>query len=60
MQSKLAESLMVSDKAVSKWERGLGCQDVDILPEIAAVFQISLDSLLNGDLAENKQQNVGL
>lgn len=51
---------MVSDKAVSKWERGLGCQDVDILPKIAAVFQISLDSLLNGDLAENKQQNVGL
>ena len=51
---------MVSDKAVSKWERGLVCPDVDILPKIAAVFQISLDSLLNGDLAENKQQNVGL
>ena len=60
MQSKPAESLMVSDKAVSKWERGLVCPDVDILPKIAAVFQISLDSLLNGDLAENKQQNVGL
>ena len=60
MQSKLAESLMVSDKAVSRWERGLGCPDVGILPKIAAVFQISLDGLLNGDLAENKQQNVGL
>ena len=29
-QNKLAEKLGVSDKAVSKWERGLGVPDVSI------------------------------
>ena len=31
-QKQLAEQVNVSDKAVSKWERGDGCPDVGLLP----------------------------
>ena len=35
-QLGLAEQMHISDKAVSKWERGLGCPDVSLLPELSA------------------------
>lgn len=54
-QLKLAELLCVSDKAVSKWERGLGCPDVSLLPELANALGVSLEVLLEGDLDENEQ-----
>jgi len=52
-QRQLAESLNVSDKAVSKWERGIGCPDVSLLPEIAKIFGVDLESILSGTLSEN-------
>ena len=52
-QRQLAESLNVSDKAVSKWERGIGCPDVSLLPEIARIFGVDLESILSGTLSEN-------
>lgn len=52
-QRQLAESLNVSDKAVSKWERGIGCPDVSLLPEIAGIFGVDLESILSGTLSEN-------
>ena len=33
-QAGLADRLHVSDKAVSKWERGLGCPDISLLPQL--------------------------
>ena len=52
-QNQLAEKLNVSDKAVSKWERGFGCPDISLLPEIANFFQVDLESVLKGEL-ENR------
>ncbi|MGN0613677.1 MAG: helix-turn-helix domain-containing protein [Porcipelethomonas sp.] len=51
-QQQLGELLNVSDKAVSKWERGLGCPDTSLLPELAEIFGISLESLLSGELTD--------
>lgn len=34
-QKQLADTLHVSDKAVSKWERGLGCPDITLLNNLA-------------------------
>ena len=45
-QAQLAERLHVTDKAVSKWERGLSYPDVTLLEPLAAVFDISIDGLL--------------
>lgn len=49
-QAQLAEKLIVSDKAVSKWERGMGCPDISMLNEISALFGISTDTLLSGEM----------
>lgn len=45
-QLELAEKMGVTDKAVSKWERDLSCPDVNSLPKLAEVFEISVDELM--------------
>lgn len=50
-QAQAARQLGVSPQAVSKWERGQGCPDVAVLPELARLFGVSLAGLLAGDLA---------
>jgi len=49
-QRELASRLCVTDKAVSKWERGLGCPDVSLLRSLSAIFRVDLESLLSGVL----------
>lgn len=49
-QKELAEMVNVSDKAVSKWERGEGCPDVTILPALANALGIEMETLMNGEL----------
>ena len=41
-QRELAEKIHVTDKAVSKWERGLSIPDVAILPDLAKELDISI------------------
>ena len=52
-QQQLANRLNISDKAISKWERGLGCPDVSLLPEISKIFSVNLEELLSGELHAN-------
>lgn len=52
-QLQLADRLNVSDKAVSKWERGLGCPDVSLLAELAALLGVELEGLLNGEICRH-------
>ena len=52
-QLQLAECLGVSDKAVSKWERGLGCPELSLLPELAEALEVDMGKLLSGELAAN-------
>ena len=54
-QAQLAEILQVSDKAVSKWERGAGCPDVEMIPALAAAFRVSAESLLSGNMPVNER-----
>ncbi len=49
-QKELAELLMVSDKAVSKWERGFGCPDISLLNQLSSVFHVNIECILAGDL----------
>ena len=49
-QKELAEKCNVTDKAVSKWERGEGCPDVTVLPKLAEIFGIEVESLMNGEI----------
>lgn len=56
-QAELAESLGLSAKTVSKWERGLGCPDVSLLPALSSLLDVDLSRLLEGELSPN--QTVG-
>lgn len=49
-QKQLAEKINISDKAISKWERGDGCPDVSILPALAEALGVEVDNILSGDL----------
>lgn len=44
-QDSLAEMLGVTPQAVSKWERGESMPDVSLLPVLARIFEVSIDSL---------------
>lgn len=45
-QEELAEKLSVSPQAVSKWENDISCPDIMLLPEIAKLFDVTVDELL--------------
>lgn len=55
-QRQVAEELSVSTQAVSRWERGVGCPDVSLLPELAGLFGVSIVKLLAGDLSPEKTE----
>lgn len=48
-QSELAQRLNVSDKAVSKWERGAGFPEITQLPVLSDIFGVSVDYLMKGN-----------
>lgn len=47
-QKELAQRLFVSDKAVSKWERGLSMPDVELLLPLGEALGVSVTELLSG------------
>ncbi len=48
-QAELAAQLHVTDKAVSKWERGAGLPDIHLLEPLAQALEISLVELVRGE-----------
>ncbi|WP_051217398.1 helix-turn-helix domain-containing protein [Paenibacillus assamensis] len=54
-QSELAHLLNISDKTISKWERGLGCPDVSLLGELSNVLGVNIEQILLGNLDPNEQ-----
>ena len=53
-QLQLSRLLNVSDKAVSKWERGLGRPDLSLLPQLSKIFNVDIEKMLSGQLDANK------
>lgn len=53
-QKQLADLMNISDKTISKWERGLGCPDVSLISELSDILKVSLEDLLNGSLSPDK------
>ena len=45
-QKELASKLNVIDKTISRWECGYGLPDLAIIPQIAAIFNTSIEELL--------------
>ena len=59
-QEELAEALLVSRTAISKWESGRGYPSIDSLKEISRYFSVTIDDLICSDemitLAENEKK----
>lgn len=53
-QKQLAEKIGVTDRAISKWERGQGCPDVSILEILSKELGCSILELLKGREIENE------
>jgi transcriptional regulator with XRE-family HTH domain len=47
-QLQLADKLGITDKAISKWERGIAMPDSSIMLELCDILGISVNELLNG------------
>ena len=54
-QKELADKLHLTDKAISKWERGLSFPDISILKPLSKTLKVSIIELLNGE-RENIQE----
>ena len=56
-QLELAEKMGVTDKAVSKWERDLSFPDINSIPKLAEIFEISVDELMQ--VKTETKENIG-
>ena len=53
-QEQLAEQLYITDRAVSKWERGLSLPDADKMLDLCNILDINVNELLNGEKIDMK------
>ncbi len=53
-QKELGEKLNITNKAISKWERGISIPDVEMFPPLSEVLGVSVEELLNGELNIDK------
>ena len=56
-QEALAERLDVTRQSVSKWESGASYPEMDKLISICKIFNVDMDTLVNGDVLDEKKQD---
>ncbi len=56
-QKEVADAMHISDKTISKWERGMGCPDVTLLKELAHVLSTNVESILSGNMDSNELES---
>ncbi len=56
-QIQLAEKLGITDKAISKWERGMAMPDSSIMLELCDILSISVNELLSGEKISMENSN---
>ena len=53
-QKQLADQMNISDRTISKWERGYGCPDVTLLPSLSTLLGVNIENILDGELSSNE------
>ncbi len=56
-QEQLGEKLAVSPQAVSKWELDTGFPDINLIPMMANIFGVSIDTIFGFDI-EKREENI--
>lgn len=57
-QRDISTKMNISDKTISKWERGIGCPDVSLLTDLSKILGVNIEKILIGDL-EKKNPDGG-
>jgi len=55
-QNALAEKLAVTSQAISKWENGRGIPDIEMLKQLAEVFNVDINDIITGE--ETKKEEI--
>ena len=59
-QLDLAERLSVTDKAVSRWERGMGAPDISLLVKLSLILDVDVETLLEGNVSGDDVEWKGI
>ena len=57
-QKELGEKLNITDKAISKWERGISFPDITVLNSLADFFEVDVSELLNGERGKKEEIDI--
>lgn len=52
-QKQLADLMNISDRTISKWERGQGCPDISLLRDLSSHLDVNIEEILDGELPAN-------
>lgn len=55
-QKEIGDKLGITDNSVSKWERGINAPDIYYLKELAEIFHVTVQELLNGERKFKKKE----
>ena len=56
-QKQLADKIGISDKTISKWERGCGLPEVSLWKDLSAVLGVNIEDILKGETERNSFAN---
>ena len=57
-QEQIADIFHVSPQAVSRWETGISFPDIEMLPNIADFFKVTVDDLLGVDMMKKEERII--
>lgn len=57
-QAELAQKLQVTDKAVSRWERGIGLPDINLIEPLAEALGVSVVEIMKSQRLEENEMKV--
>ena len=61
-QVELAEKIGITDRAISKWERGICCPDISLLKDLCKILDININELLSGnelkDITKEQSEDI--
>lgn len=57
-QRELAEKLNLSEKTISKWERGVGFPDISLILPLCKCLEIDANELMTGERLQDKQYRI--
>ena len=59
-QADLAAKLNVTDKAISRWERGVGFPDINTIEPLAAALDVSVAELMKSERIDESEMSIAM